>query len=113
MFFIPDWDLGFCGLNCGCCSLRTDHRCNGCHSPINGIHWSPDCTFIPCAARHHVKYCFECEDFPCVILLSFASNGHSHHHITVENLKMMKQEGLNSWKKRWTTPSFCPGWTEE
>ena len=47
---------------------------------------------------------------PCDKIQAFASDGHDHHRITVENLKRMREIGLDKWLSEHKNPMFCPGW---
>ena len=105
-----DWDISVCGLNCARCVLLEEGQCGGCRGPSDR-HWSADCKFLTCARVKKFTYCFECDEFPCEKLAAFANDGHEHHRITVENLKRMREIGLESWLKQQESPAFCPGWT--
>jgi predicted amidophosphoribosyltransferase len=105
----PGWDISVCGLNCAKCKLLEQDRCAGCRGPLDR-HWSPDCQFRACAEAKDHGYCFECADFPCQKLRAFAADGHEHHRLTVENMKKMKELGLEKWLARQPRPMFCPGW---
>ena len=104
-----DWDISVCGLNCARCKLREQGKCGGCRGPLDK-HWSPGCKFLPCAKAKGHRYCFECADLPCDKLQAFASDGHEHHCLAVENLKQMKALGLDQWVAKQPKPMFCPGW---
>lgn len=105
----PDWDISVCGLNCAKCKLQEKGDCAGCRGPLDQ-HWSPNCEFVPCAESKGHRYCSECDELPCDKLLAFASDGHEHHRITVENLKATKEVGLEKWIAQQPRPMFCPGW---
>ena len=104
-----DWDISVCGLNCAKCKLLEKGECAGCRGPLDK-HWSPDCKFLACAKARGHRYCFECAELPCDKLQAFASDGHEHHRLAVENLKQMKALGLEHWIARQPKPMFCPGW---
>ena len=106
---IDDWDISFCGLNCSKCKMLESKECQGCRGSIENHH-SPDCKFAPCAKERGHSYCFECSDFPCEKLQEFASDGHEHHCLAVENLKRMEKIGLEKWKEEQPRVMFCPGW---
>ncbi len=134
----PDgWLISICGLNCAKCDIylaghgdeelqneivewfRKERdedvkpekiNCERCRGSLD-LHWSPECKIMLCAQNRNKKYCFQCEDFPCEILNEFSSDGISHHKRTVENLKRMKEIGINAWieeQKMKGKCVFCP-----
>jgi hypothetical protein len=129
-----DWNIAYCGLNCAKCpiyeashsddKLREDLAqhfkcepeaivCEGCRTePLSrDVHWSPECKMLVCARSKGVQFCFQCDDFMCSILKKFEYDGIAHHKQTVENLKRMKEIGLDAWleeQKRTGQPRFCP-----
>ena len=132
------WSISACGLNCAKCDMNEACHgneakrnqivewfrevrnetvkpeqivCEGCRGPL-ASHWSPECGMMLCTREKGLTYCFECEDFPCAIVDEFASNGISHHGRTVENMKRMKEIGLEAWieeQERAGRCVFCPG----
>jgi hypothetical protein len=126
------WDISVCGLNCAKCDIfQASHGneeamkellgffkdvkpeaivCNGCRGPLD-VHWSADCYFLSCSKKKGFKYCFECNGFPCDRLQAFASDGMLHHKKTVENMKRMKEIGIEAWieeQKKKGQYVFCP-----
>jgi len=126
------WDISVCGLNCAKCEIllagQGDEKsmenllgffkdlkpenivCGGCRGPLDR-HWSADCKFLACTKRKGLTYCFECTEFPCGDLKAFASDGPPHHRKTVENMKLMKEIGIESWLKEQKKSGrcvFCP-----
>ena len=106
---MKEWNISVCGLNCTKCDLLEQGECNGCRGSLEN-HWSPDCQFLACIKDRGFDYCYECEEFPCDKINSFASDGHEHHRITIENLKSMKKIGLKKWIENQKESKFCPGW---
>ena len=104
-----DWDISVCGLNCSKCKLLAEGECKGCRGPLDQ-HWSPQCEFLPCAREKGHSYCFECADFPCEKIQAFASDGHEHHRLAVENMRDMKAKGIEKWTAEQPKAMFCPGW---
>jgi hypothetical protein len=132
-----NWAIAFCGLNCTKCDIyeaghgnekKRDEilswfkkergkifgpeqiTCDGCRGPLEA-HWSEGCKMMLCAKRKEVQYCFECTDFPCSLLKAFASDGAAHHKRTVDNLKSMKEIGLEEWiaeQDKNGKCEFCP-----
>ncbi len=131
------WAVSICGLNCAKCDIyeaghgneelrdeiiewfkKERHEniesdqvsCEGCRGSLDN-HWSPECRILLCAKNKGIKYCFQCGDFPCTVLDEFGSDGISHHERTVENLKRMKEIGIEAWigqQKRKGQCVFCP-----
>jgi hypothetical protein len=132
-----EWLISVCGLNCVKCDVyQAGHgdeklldeivewfrkerdeavkpeqiKCEGCKDSLE-VHWSPECKMMLCAKKRGLQYCFQCEDFPCTIVSEFSSDGISHHKRTVENLKIMKEIGIEAWiaeQKRKGQCIFCP-----
>ena len=117
------WSISVCGLNCARCDIyaaghgdeeKRDEilewfkkeldktikpeqvRCDGCRGSLEA-HWSPDCEMMLCARKRGIQYCFECEDFPCLLIERFATDGMEHHRRAVERSKRMKEIGLEAW----------------
>jgi hypothetical protein len=85
-------------------------RCDSCRGPLES-HWSPDCEMMKCAKERGYVHCFKCGDFPCEKLEEFSRNGVAHHARTVNNLKRMREIGLNNWIKEEESRGrcvFCP-----
>lgn len=131
------WSISICGLNCAKCDMyEASHgnekvrdeiiqwfkekrnktvepaqvRCEGCRGPVD-VHWSPDCRMRACAGQKGVQYCFQCNDFPCSMLAEFSSDRVAHHKRTVENMKKMKEHGIEAWiaeQERTGQCVFCP-----
>jgi len=132
-----DWLISICGLNCAVCDIHLAGRghekirdeivewfrkqrnqtidpekikCEGCRGPPDA-HWSADCKMLQCARKRGIQYCFECSEFPCTLLNEFSADGVAHHKRTVENMKKMKEVGIETWiedQKRKGQCSFCP-----
>ena len=132
-----EWNISVCGLNCARCDIRQaglgDERlmdemvewfkeksdtvvepeqimCDGCRGPLEH-HWSPDCKMMKCAGERGHVYCFECDDFPCEKLEEFSRDCVAHHARTVDNLKRMREIGLDDWIKEEESRGrcvFCP-----
>ncbi|MHA2101410.1 MAG: DUF3795 domain-containing protein, partial [Candidatus Kariarchaeaceae archaeon] len=68
------------------------------------------CKFLPCAQEKGLRHCFECNEFLCQKLEDFASDGYDHHKQTVENMKRMKEIGIEAWITEQDKCMFCPGW---
>ena len=106
-----EWDIAICGLNCAKCPDYHTTNCeNECAKGLQGVHSSSDCLLLPCAREKGHRYCFECDEFPCQKLEVFSSDGYAHHKQTVENMKRMKEIGIEVWIAEQEKCMFCPGW---
>jgi hypothetical protein len=131
------WLISICGLNCTKCDIyQAGHgdeklqeeivewfkkernkgikpeqvRCEGCRGPLDA-HWSEDCKMMQCATKKGLAYCFQCGEFPCTTLDQFSTDGAPHHKRTVENLKKMKETGIDAWTAEQKIKGqclFCP-----
>ncbi|MHA1722567.1 MAG: DUF3795 domain-containing protein [Candidatus Baldrarchaeia archaeon] len=134
---LEEWAISVCGLNCAKCDIyQAAHgndklraeivkwfrkkrneivkpeqiRCEGCRGPLEH-HWNSECKLMLCARKRGHQYCFQCEEFPCTYVDEFSSDGISHHKRTIENLKRMKEIGVEAWiaeQKRKGRCVFCP-----
>ena len=127
--------VGICGLYCGTCPVYLaprkndtkqleemsqargipikDIRCDGCLSD----NLFPPCVecrhgFRQCAGEKKVTWCFECSDFPCQWLEDFKDvhivNGISHHAHVIDDLKYMKEHGVEQWVEEQERGGRCP-----
>ena len=108
---VEKWDISICGLNCAKCPDYHTKRCeNECGSRPLEDHESSDCVMLPSAREKGYQYCFDCDEFPCIKLEEFASDGWDHHKQTVENMKKMKEIGIKAWIAEQEKGMFCPVW---
>jgi len=106
-----------CGMNCGICSsylaLTYDIKqkniripyCSGCRIR------NKQCSFIKKRCdkllNNKIKYCFECEDFPCKRLQDLDKRYRTYFKMSmIENLQNIKKQGIEKFlrqqKKKWT-----------
>lgn len=95
--------LDFQELQCdGCLSGRVASGCRTCRHG-----------FRTCAAEKQVKWCFECDEFPCQRLEDFEHvhvvNGVSHHINVINDLHYMKKYGIEDWVRVQDMEARCPG----
>ncbi len=102
-----EWNVAICGLNCAKCGLFKATKCSGCRGSLER-HWSPGCKMRSCALERGHTYCFECDGFPCEDVRSFENDGLAHHKMTVENMRAMKELGIESWIGKQPAVVFCP-----
>ena len=105
-----------CGMNCGICSsylaLTNDLKqttiripyCSGCRIR------NKQCSFIKKRCdkllKNKIKYCFECEDFPCKRLQDLNKRYRTYFRMSmIENLENIKKVGIEKFlrqqKKKW------------
>jgi|Deesub1362B_J571_1020462.scaffolds.fasta_scaffold00162_36 hypothetical protein len=125
---------GICGLYCGACHVYRAYKdkdfallqklaaagnipvekvaCDGCLSVNYRVYLPPDsrdCEFRRCAKEKGVTWCFECSEFPCKKLEDFSRDGRAHHTAVIDNLREMKNLGVDEWlkiqEKRWQCPN--------
>jgi len=122
--------LGICGVYCGACSTYRAYNdndealfdwvikmgmpsdqvfCKGCGSDLVN-EWCGNCKFRKCTKDKGVTYCFECDNFPCQMLIDF-SKTRPHRTLGLRNLERLRsgtsiQEWLKEQEKRWAC-SLC------
>lgn len=110
-----------CGIDCGICELHTcghDHElfikltskgmpkeklpCDGCRSVagncpvIGGV-----CETYKCISEKNVKFCYDCDEFPCEKLHPAANGaGVLPHNIKVFSLCTIKRIGLDAFVEK-------------
>ncbi len=126
---------GICGLYCGTCpnylaarqgdleQLKTiaaansmnvaDVGCDGCLSD-RVMPFCVECKngFRRCAEDKGVTWCFECTEFPCERLRNFTKmhivDGMPHHACVIDDLRYMKEHGVDSWLEVQDRAGRCP-----
>ena len=107
-----------CGMNCGICMayLREKKKCPGCrvfdkNEPVS----IAKCKIKNCATfkRSKLKFCFECEEFPCDNLKHLDKRYRTKYNMSmIENLENIKKFGIREFVKnekiRWAC-SQCGG----
>lgn len=58
--------IGKCGFYCGACPTYLRGGCRGCLEE----HESGDCFSRDCSLKKGLRFCGECEDFPCETILT-------------------------------------------
>ncbi len=108
-----------CGMNCVLCvsylAMKNDlnnkgfqkRYCPGC------LPRGKNCTFMKdqCALLRKglVRFCYECEDFPCNRLKALDKRYSTKYHMSmIENLEFIKEHGIESFLKKEETKWRCP-----
>ena len=77
--------------------------CNGCRNEggkIAFLRMTEPCNVYQCIGKKGIKFCSECNDFPCDHLHPYADKASQVPHNTkVFNLCIIKKMGLESWAK--------------
>ncbi len=105
-----------CGLDCSICELYLcrDNQdlfdflvskgipqeflpCSGCNANNGKCSiMAEKCETYKCAEEMDLRYCFECEDFPCEKLLPCAEAANQYpHNLKVYNLALIKSQGID------------------
>ncbi len=103
---------GICGLFCGTCPAYPE-TCEGCLSGKLAEHCAICAAgFRDCARGHQVTRCFECGEFPCSRLETFSKehivNGICHHTHVIDNLRYMKDHGIEAFLESQVKETTCP-----
>lgn len=110
--------LAYCGIYCEQCSFRTafieqdfrhvelvpakfkgenprlsDYDCEGC----KGRNLCGPCKIKDCAVAKGIESCGECGGYPCETISAFHRDGVPHHGWAGENLRSIRQSGIESW----------------
>ncbi len=108
-----------CGMNCGVCAgylaMQNDLKrkgfaktyCPGC------LPRGKNCAFMKKACKRLgeglVRFCYECTDFPCPRLKRLDKRYRSFYHMSmIENLKFIKERGMENFLKREAEKWKCP-----
>jgi hypothetical protein len=111
--------IAVCGMNCSLCSaylsLKNELKtkgiriayCSGCRIR------DKKCAFIrkPCllALKGKVKYCFECEDFPCDNLKTLDARYRKRYRMSmIENLEHIRDYGIGEFLQAQQEKWACP-----
>ncbi|MCJ7508509.1 MAG: DUF3795 domain-containing protein [candidate division Zixibacteria bacterium] len=118
--------IGACGLYCGKCFIYLAHInndlekkakiaenisrqvkkeikpeqivCEGCHAEDN-LCWGDECKIRACCFEKGHEFCFECEDYPCPVLIDFGKRAEDYRE-AVQNLEEMKKIGVEKWLEK-------------
>ena len=100
-----------CGMNCSVCSsylsMENDLKrkgvmrtyCAGC------LPRGKNCAFMKkrceLLGTGVVRYCYECPEFPCRILVHLDKRYRTHYHMSmIENLEYIKEHGIDRFLKK-------------
>ena len=113
--------LGYCGLYCpGCGAYQATATgagveykpgsfttCRGCNSAEVSI-WCSDCEIKNCARKRGLRYCLECEEFPCEKARGFMDDPEYPYHKDVpELMTRLREVGLEAWADEQSRKWVC------
>ncbi len=108
-----------CGMNCALCSgylaKKNNVKEKGIKMPYCGGCRPRDkkCAFLkkrcPLLLENKVKYCYQCEEFPCHELKTIDKRYREQYRMSmIDNLNFIKEEGVDKFllseKKKWQCP---------
>lgn len=109
-----------CGLYCGACvDYLVYKKCHGCGCDCGECAASAhhrQCDIYNCCVKQRGhEACYECEEFPCSMLIQFCYNPVWLHHLPVlENLRRRKTIGTGRWlkeqKRTWSNEWYLKRW---
>lgn len=118
---MKDEILGYCGLYCPGCmfyqnsvsGVKTELdpgvfvTCRGCNSP-ELTPWCAECGIKDCCRERVIRYCLECDEFPCDRLNTFMNDPkYPYHQDVPENMRRLKEIGLEAWAEEQDKKWLC------
>ena len=108
-----------CGMNCALCisyqAMKNDlnqqgfkrRYCPGCRPR------GKNCTFMASqcdlVGKGRVRYCFECDDYPCARLRALDKRYRGKYHMSMlDNLESIRRDGIASFLAEQETAWRCP-----
>ena len=93
--------------------------CKGCRLEENGCKFlGQPCETLKCVSEKKLEFCYECEEFPCVMLQPVKEGADRYpHNFKIFNLCRMKTVGVEKWaeeeakliRQRYYSGKFIPG----
>jgi hypothetical protein len=108
-----------CGMNCSLCrsyqAMHKDLNTQGfnykyCPGSIprgeNCLHMGDQCELL---ANGSVRFCFECQSFPCKRLKALDKRYRTKYHMSmIENLNFIQENGLEMFQEKEAASWRCP-----
>ncbi len=115
-FYSREGLVAKCGLDCSICELYLSREnqelfdylvslgipqnnlpCPGCnHNKGKCSFMIEQCETFKCSEDRDLRYCFECEDFPCEKLQPIADGADKYpHNLKLFNLSVIKSQGID------------------
>lgn len=103
--------LAPCGVNCFVCyvHLKKKKSCNGCYgNDLNKPERCKNCKIKKCVISKSIKYCFECGDFPCIIIKNLDKSYRKRYSVELlENVDLIKNIGIDYFMKKEIVKWLC------
>lgn len=111
--------VALCGMNCTVCykhliTKKWAKKCNGCKYDDETLpEHCRKCKIKYCAKSKNLKYCFECEEYPCKWIKNLDKSYKQRYKTSlIENGLFIKENGMKQFleneKEKWTC-SNCDG----
>ena len=107
-----------CGMNCGVCAshlaMKNDLKkkgigktyCAGCLPQSKNCHYKKQCDLL---GKGLVRFCYECEDFPCQRLKTLDKRYRTFYHMSmIENVEYIRDNGISRFLAREQEKWRCP-----
>ncbi len=103
-----------CGMNCGACIayLREKNKCGGCLGlDSKKPKYCRECSVVTCEIRKNLlsHACYDCQKFPCRRIKQLDKRYRTKYHMSmIENLEMIRDEGLEMFLLKENNRWLCP-----
>jgi len=103
-----------CGMNCGICKYYYPRKntCPGCRGPDdNKSKYCIECIIVNCdeLKKNNSEFCCDCSKIPCKRLKNLDKRYRTKYHMSMlENLKCIKEQGMDTFLKKETEKWTCP-----
>jgi predicted RNA-binding Zn-ribbon protein involved in translation (DUF1610 family) len=117
----------YCGLYCGACAILLANerdevekkakewkmkpeelKCHGCKTEtIASFCVTRD--IRKCAEKKKIHFCFQCEEYPCDLLVGFKNDKHPYHSVVLTNLDSIREKGIAEWSDEQEVRWSCTG----
>jgi len=103
--------LAPCGVNCFVCyvHLKKKKPCNGCYGDNeNKPERCKNCRIKNCVISKSIKYCFECNDFPCVLIKNLDKSYRKRYSVElIKSAGFIKENGIEKYMKNERNKWLC------
>ncbi|HPR41485.1 MAG TPA: DUF3795 domain-containing protein [Candidatus Methanofastidiosa archaeon] len=103
-----------CGMNCNICKYyyRKKMQCPGCRAEDEKkLEGCRNCIVINCEElkKNDSEFCFDCPKLPCRRIKALDKRYSTKYHMSMlENLRCIKEEGMDSFLKKEEQKWKCP-----